>query len=223
MSSRARALLAICGLLLASCSGDADGPTTTIAPANGAASALAAVEELVAAINEPDFAAASRYAVPDQAALASLAEGATFGAVAQALREGDEEIAANFWSGFAQGAGAFLTGPIDLAESGATTEGDVEFYEVSVTPTDGEARTVLLRDVDGYRVDLFASFGQGLADKMTPQVERLLTTQTADARLILSRLQEIVPSLLVAAQLPGTTTEVTQQILTLVEVITRVS
>lgn len=223
MSSRARALLAICGLLLASCSGDADGPTTTIAPANGAASALAAVEELVAAINEPDFAAASRYAVPDQAALASLAEGATFGAVAQALREGDEEIAANFWSGFAQGAGAFLTGPIDLAESGATTEGDVEFYEVSVTPSDGEARTVLLRDVDGYRVDLFASFGQGLADKMTPQVERLLTTQTADARLILSRLQEIVPSLLVAAQLPGTTTEVTQQILTLVEVITRVS
>jgi hypothetical protein len=219
---RASALLAICVLSLVSCSGDAVEPTTTIAPANGAASSMAAVEELVAAINEPDFAAASRYAVPGQAALASLAEGATFGAVAEALREGDEEIAANFWSGFAQGAGAFLTGSIDLGESGPTSEGDVEFYQVSVTPSDGESRTVLLRDVDGYRVDLFASFGQGLADKMTPQVERLLTTQTADARLILSRLQEIVPSLLVAAHLPGTTAEVTQQILTLVEVITRV-
>jgi hypothetical protein len=58
---------------------------------------------------------------------------------------------------------------------------------------------------------------------MNGPVERLLTTQTAEARLILAELQEIVPSLLVAAGLPDTTPEMSQQILALVEVITRVA
>ncbi len=80
-----------------------------------------------------------------------------------------------------------------------------------------------MRDVDGYRIDLFASFGAGLADKMISPVERLLGTQTSDARLILTELQGIVPSLLAAAQLPDTPGDVSQQLLALVEVITRVS
>jgi hypothetical protein len=81
---------------------------------------------------------------------------------------------------------------------------------------------MVLRDEDGYKVDLFASFGAGLAARMQGPVERLLTTQTAEARLILAELQEIVPSLLVAAQQPGITAEASQQLLALVEVITRV-
>jgi hypothetical protein len=40
--------------------------------------------------------------------------------------------------------------------------------------------------------------------------------------LILARLQDIVPSLLVAAELAGTPGDVSQQILALIEVITRV-
>lgn len=221
MSLRFSAVLAL-AVMIAACSGEATEPADSVAAGEGAESALGAVEQLVGSINEPDFVAASHLAVPDQAALASLAEGATFGTVAEALREGDEEIAANFWSGFAQGAGAFLNGPLELSESGSVSESGVEFYQVSVTPTQGETRAILVREVDGYRVDLFASFGPGLADKMTPPVERLLTTQTEDSRLILARLQEIVPSLLAAARQPGNTGEVTQQLLTLVEVITRV-
>lgn len=222
MSLRVSTVVALIGLLLVAC-GDEGGETEeTIAPGPGADSTVGAVQELVDSINDADFGEASRLAVPDQAALASLAEGATFGSVAQALRDGDEEIAANFWSGFAQGAGSFLTASIELSDSGTITEGDVEFHQVSVEPSDGESRSILVRDMDGYRIDLFASFGPALADKMTPQVERLLTTQTEDARLILAHLQEVVPSLLAATQLPGTTGEVTQQLLTLVEVITRV-
>lgn len=214
--------LVVLGLLAVACSGDTADPVVTVGPGEGADSALGAVEGLVDSINEPDFGAASQLAVPDQAALASLAEGATFGTVAEALRDGDREIAANFWSGFAQGAGSFLTGSVDMTDAGTLSEGDVDFYQVDVTASDGESRAILVREADGYRVDLFASFGPGLADKMSPQVERLLTTQTEDARLILARLQEIVPSLLAAAQLPGNTGEVTQQLLSLVEVITRV-
>jgi uncharacterized protein (DUF2252 family) len=58
---------------------------------------------------------------------------------------------------------------------------------------------------------------------MVAPVERLLSTQTDDARLILVDLKEIVPSLLAAAGQPDTPSEVSQQLLALVEVITRVT
>lgn len=210
-------------MLAVACSNDAAEPQPTIPGGEGAESALAAVEELVASINDADFADASRLAIPDHAALASLAEGATYSVVAEALRTGDSEIAANFWAGFAQGTGNFLAGSVDLSEDDPVTGADVEFSRVTVTPVQGDSRSILVRDVDGYRIDLFASFGPGLADKMMVPVERLLTTQTADARLILVELQDIVPSLLAATKIPGNTSDVNQQLLSLVEVITRVS
>jgi hypothetical protein len=219
-SLRIEALLLV--LALVACSGKTAEPVTTIAPGEGESTPVAAVDTLVAAINVPDFAEASRLAVPGQAALASLAEGASFADVAEALRSGDEEVAANFWAGFAQGTGSFLVGSITAEESGTYTESGVEFTLVDVIPPGGDSRRLLLRDEDGYRIDLFASFGTGLADKMIAPVERLLVTQTDDARLILSNLKDIVPSLLTAAKQPGTPSEVSQQLLALVEVITRV-
>jgi hypothetical protein len=184
---------------------------------------VAAVEELVEAINAPDFADASRLAVPGQAALAALAEGATFGEVASSLSEGDTDVAANFWAGFAQGTASFLAGDVTAVEDGTVEQDGVSFHRVVVTPPDGDSRTLLIREDDGYRIDLFASFGPGLADKMIGPVERLLTTQTGEAGLILSELQNIVPSLLASASLPGTTPETSQQLIALIEVITRVS
>lgn len=223
MRLRNSALAVVLAMLAVACSDDTGDPQATIPPAAGAESALASVEELVDAVNDADFADASRLAIPDQAALASLAEGATYGVVAEALRTGDSEIAANFWAGFAQGTGNFLAGSVDLSEDDPLTEGDVVFSRVTVMPDQGDSRSILVRDVDGYRIDLFASFGPGLADKMMVPVERLLTTQTEDARLILVELKEIVPSLLAATQLPGNSSDVNQQLLALVEIITRVS
>ncbi len=224
MSLRTRAsVLALVALLVTACSDDpgtTDG--TVLPPGEGAGSPTAAVEDLVAYINEPDFTEASRLAMPEQAALASLAEGASFDVVADALRDGDRGVAANFWSGFAQGAQNFLTGDVGVEGDGTLNQNGVEFNIVRVTPEAGGTRTILVRESDGYRVDLFASFGPGLADKMVAPVERLLNTQTEDARLILDRLQDIVPSLLAAASLPGTPSDVSQQLIGLVEVITRV-
>jgi hypothetical protein len=102
------------------------------------------------------------------------------------------------------------------------SEGGLEFHVVEVQLADGGTRTILVRDEGGFRVDLFASFGAGLADKMIAPAERLLSTQTEEARMILAGLQEIVPSLFVAASLPGTTGGASQQLLALIEVITRV-
>lgn len=212
----------VLAVALAACGGDAEEPDTTNGPAPGAETALGAVEDLIAAINEPDFIEASRLAMPGHAALAALAEGATFAEVATALEEGDQEIASNFWSGFAQGSGMFLAGNVTAEEDGTLMSGDVEFHRIMVQPVEGSPRAVLVREDNGYRVDLFASFGTGLADKMITPAERLLTAQTEDARVILSGLREIVPSLMVAASLPGTTAESSQQVIALIEVITRV-
>jgi hypothetical protein len=217
---RIEALLLV--LALVACSGETAASTVTIAPGQGESTPVAAVDALISAINVPDFAEASRLAVPGQAALASLAEGASFADVAEALRSGDQEVAANFWAGFAQGTGSFLVGSVVTEEGGTQTQSGVEFASVDVTPSGGDSRRLLLRDQDGYRIDLFASFGPGLADKMVAPAERLLVTQTDDARLILTNLKDIVPSLLAAAQQPGTPSDVSQQLLALVEVITRV-
>lgn len=222
MRHRYRPIVSVLILALAACGGDASEDSTPEAIARGAETPIAAVEAMIDAINAADFAAAGQMSVPDQAALASLAEGATFGDVADALEEADGQVAVNLWSGFAQGAGRLLTGDVSVAEDSVITQDDVDFHQVVVTTTDGESRMVMVRDVDGYRVDLFASFGKAWADKMISPVERLLTTQTDDARLILTELQEIVPSLLATTSLPDTTGVESQQLLALVEVITRV-
>lgn len=204
------------------CGGDTVEPESSIPPGSGADTPAGAVDELVAAIDAADFAGASRMAVPGQAALAALAEGATFADVAEALGDGDQEVAANFWSGFAQGAGDVLSTNSTTTEDGTLTESDVEFHTITVRPPEGGPRTILVRDEDGFRVDLFASFGVAFADKMIGPVERLLGAQTEHSRTILVELRDIVPSLLVAASLPGTTTEAAQQLFALIEVITRV-
>jgi hypothetical protein len=223
MRTRVRAATLAVFIGVVACGGETPAAEPSNPPGKGAETAIGAVDDLIAAIHEPDFAEASRLAVPGQAALAALAEGATFGEVADGLTEGDEEIAANFWSGFAQGAGSFLSGSVTTEDAGTITEGDVEFHSITVSPSGGDSRTLLVRDDDGYRVDVFASFGSGLADKMIAPVERLLSTKTEEARIILTRLKEVVPSLLAAASIPGTSGEASQHLLALVEVITRVS
>lgn len=224
MSLRLESALIAVVLTVVSCSANPSADSVeALAPAPGASSPTEAVNELVAAISVPDFSGASHLAMPGHAALASLAEGATFGDVAGAIRDGDQEVASNFWAGFAQGAGSFLSGDIGVDDAGTVSRDDVEFHQVSVTTEDGGARSVLIQEADGYRIDLFASFGAGLADKMMGPVERLLNTQSEDARLILANLKGIVPSLLVASELPGTSAEVSQRLLALVEVITRVA
>ena len=182
-----------------------------------------AVADLVEFLNTPDFTAASGLVVPGQAAVASLVEGATFAEVADAVEGGDAAVASNFWAGFAQGAGGFLGGLVTTGNGPIIKEGGLEFHTVEVTLDDGSNRQMLTRDVDGFRVDLFASFGGGLADKMIPPVERLINSQTDDAAIIVPVLKTIVPSLLVAANQPNMTPRAVQDILRLVELITRVS
>lgn len=213
----------ILGLVLtvSACTGNGNEPSSGT-NGNGATSPVAAVEELRSMLIAGDFASAGALAVPNQAALASLGEGASFGQVADAITDGDAEIAANFWSGFGQGVGEVLNSELAIEDRGSTTEGGVEFFLVGVTPAQGTERLIMTRDVNGQRIDLFASFGAGLAQRMLSPVEILLGTSSADSAVILNALQDVVPSLLVSATDPSLSPEAVQGVLQLVELITRV-
>ena len=208
-------------MLVAACGTDSGSTTTTPVAPSGASSPSEAVEQLTQ-MSGPDFEEVAHLAMPGQAALASLAEGASVADVAAALREGDLDVAANFWAGFAQGSGGILSGGDVVGQGDVITQDGRQFEQVTVAPESGLERVIVLQESDGYRIDLFASFGAGLADRMIEPVERLLSNQTPEARFVVSELQNIVPSLKVAAQLPGTSTPVAQQLLALVEVITRI-
>lgn len=215
--ARLSRLLAVV-LVLGACAGGEELPP---GPDNGAESPEAAVQELVTAFGTPDFDAAARLAMPGHAALASLAEGASFGDVAEALRGDGRLVSSNFWSGFAQGAGDYLVSGGAVSAAGPEVVSDVEFQRVLITLQDGTERSVFVRDSDGYRIDLFASFGGGMAARMIQPVERLVITQTDDARLILAELRGVVPSLLLAAQNPDLMPTVRNDLTRLVEVIMR--
>jgi hypothetical protein len=218
---RSRAALTLLALAVVACEGGAT-TNTTITRGPGAETAVEAVEQLHALLVDGNFAGASSLAVPGQAALASLAEGASSTEVADALENGDEAIAANFWSGFAQGFGEVLSGEIAVEDMGSRTESGVEFFLVSVTPESGNTRHLVTQDLDGHRVDLFASFGAGLVDRLLSPVEILVDTPNGDNAVILEALQGVVPSLLVAASDESLGPEAVQNVLRLVELITRV-
>ena len=215
-----RGLVLLLVTMTAACSGA--GGTTTITFGEGAGSPGEAVAELRSLLSDGDFAAASSLAVPDQAALASLAEGASTGEVAAALETDDAEVAASFWEGFAQGAGDTFAGEATIEDLGTATEEGVEFFLVGLTAESGVEQVLVTRDIDGQRIDLFASFGAGLAEDMRSPVEIMLGSPGADSGVILAALQDVVPSLLVAASDDSLSPQTVQEILQLVELITRV-
>jgi hypothetical protein len=211
-------LLGLIGVV--ACSADGGG-VTTLTVGKGAADPVAAVEELRSMLAAGDFGAAGSLAVPGQAVLASLAEGASPSTVAASLEGGDTTVAANFWNGFAQGVGGAFNQEASLEDLGSTVEEGIEFFVVGVTPDGGTRRVMVTRDVDGQRIDLFATFGAGLAEGMIPSVELLLTSPNDVSGEILAALQEVVPSLMVAARDETLSPDASQRILQLVEMITR--
>ena len=215
-----RAIAVVIVATLTACNGATE--VTTITVGEGAESPVAAVEDLRSSLAAGDFDAAGSLAVPGQAVLATLAEGASAAVVADALEDGDGEIAANFWSGFAQGVGEAFTGELAVEDAGSTAESGVEFFVVGVTPEGGTERLMVTRDLEGHRIDLFASFGAGLAEGMISPVELLLGSSSEASREVLGALQDVVPSLLVAATDPSLSPEAVQRILQLVELITRI-
>lgn len=221
MFKRISLAMAILVAVAACDGGTSEDPAVDLGP--GGETPVEAVEQLIGFLEEGDFTAAAALAVPGQAALASLAEGAAVSEVATALRNGDGIVAANFWSGFAQS----IT---DVLSAGLTVEGStpvealgVEFNVVDLVTASGGNRKLTTANVDGHRVDIFATFGSALADRMYSPLERLLSSPVDDAALVLSEMKKQIPSLNMAAESPEIGADAIQNILRLIELISRIS
>lgn len=208
--------------LLAGCSG-AGAPDTSVEVGPGGETPAAAVEQLLAYLDAGDFSSAASLAIPSQAALATLAEGASVAEVAAALREGDAVVAANFWSGFAQSIADVLDSGLTVSGTTETETEGLTFNVVQVLTISGGERQLITRDVDGHRIDIFATFGPALADKLYSPIERLLSSPIDDAILVLSEMKQQIPSLYMAAQTPGLAPGAIQEVLRLIELISRVN
>lgn len=207
---------------VAACGGsESDDLAVDVGP--GADSAVAAVELLISSLEDGDFTAAAALAIPGQAALASLAEGAAVSEVAAALRNGDGVVAANFWSGFAQSITDVLSAGLSVDGSTSVEASGVEFNVVDIVTASGGHRKLTTADVGGHRVDIFATFGSTLADRMYSPLERLLSSPVDDAALVLSEMKKQVPSLYMAAESPEIGSDAIQNILRLIELVSRIN
>ncbi|MGF1617409.1 MAG: hypothetical protein ACFCU2_06315 [Acidimicrobiia bacterium] len=220
MWSKQLVVVAVLAASVVACSGNGDAENQTGA---GAETAEQAVEDLFSMLAAGEFGSASALAVPEQSALAALAEGASVEDVASGLRDGDAGIASNFWSGFAQSVDSLLSEGVEVVGASATTAQDVEFTIVEIVTGSGDIHHIATREVDGHRVDLFATFGPSLASRLYPQIELLFDQPSEDAAFILVRMREQVPSFYVAAETPNLAPNVVQDLLQLIELITRLS
>ena len=218
MWSRQLSAVAVVVAAAVACSGNGEAAEQ---PGTGAETAEQAVEDLFSMLAAGEFGPASALAVPEQSALAALAEGASVDDVASGLRDGDAGIASNFWLGFAQSVDSLLSEGVEVVGASATTAEGVEFTIVEIVTGSGDIHHIATREVDGHRVDLFASFGPSLASRLYPQIELLFDQPSEDAAFILLRMREQVPSFYLAAETPNLAPNVVQDLLQLIELITR--
>lgn len=205
-------------VLLTACSDEP--PTETTVPENLGPEAT--VRTLLGDIQAGEFEKAAALTDTEQAGLLTLAEGADATDVVEALEDGGEAVAANFWSGFAQ---TLEPGdqpenwPIAVGEE--VTQGDLVFVPIEVVPPDGEERIFYLRRDGTWKIDMMATFGPILAERLAPPVETLLSSANPNASTVLSLLVESVASLQVAAAHSELEPDTHQSLLALIERITR--
>lgn len=157
-----------------------------------------------------------------QAKLLLLLEGVPPDDLIPRLDEPDEQVAANFWEGFAEvSTGALSDGATVTAEGGIDI-GSEPGQAVTITLDDGRQRRWVVK-TSGERavVDLFASFASSFAGTLIEPVDRLLSDESEDGRRLLAALVTEIDSLEVAANDPNITTTEQQEIITLIERISR--
>lgn len=180
------------------------------------------VRTLLEAVDEGRFDDTPALTDGAQAGLLTLAEGADANDVVGTLADGGAAVAANFWSGFAQTLDPdFDPDALEYEVGDVITEEDREFVLVTATPPDAEPLTFVVRQDGGWRLDLMATFGPVLAERLIPPVEALLSSANTNAAVVLAELRDAAPSLKVAADSPALPPASHQTILTLLERVTR--
>lgn len=216
----ARLLIALLGLFLLAACAPEEGPVTTVGPEAGPAEVVASLFE---AIEEGRFEDTVALTDAEQTGLVTLAEGADATDVVDVLEDGGAAVTSNFWSGFAQTLDAeTLAANRDIQVAGTTTVDGVEFARVVVTLEEAtQSQTFLLRRDERWVIDMMATFGPVLAERLVPAVEDLLSSANSNASSVLARLNDAVPSLRAAMEQLELPSGTHQAMLGLIERVTR--
>lgn len=219
--SRAARLLAVVAVLSACSGSQADEVPTSMGSDLGP---VETVSELMRAVFDGRFEDAALLTDSEQAVLVALAEGAEAGELVDALESDPTVVASNFWSGYAQTmeGDATIEG-LTFDEGDTVTEGDLTYATVVVEDPSGNQQLFYLRREEGWTVDLMATFGPVLAERMIPRVEALLSSANANAGVLIGLLRDSVASLQVAIRRPEIDLATHQTLLALIERVTRAS
>ena len=216
---RLAVVLALAMLLATACSRDAGGAETTVIAGGSPEEVVTALME---AIDEGRFEDTPDLTDTTQAGLLALAEGADASEVLDAIDEGGEAVAANFWSGFAQTIeGDFEPDEWEATIADPVTESGQQFVTVTLESADGRSQTFVVRRDGDWKVDLMATFGPVLAERLVPPVDVLLSSANAAAGSVLAHLNEATSSLSYATTRPDLPAEAHQALLALIERVTR--
>jgi hypothetical protein len=186
--------------LIAACGGSPGGTVTSI-PSNVAPDHVAS--QVLTKVESGDYEDAALLTSLDQMPWVALMEGATATEAATLLDQAGSEVAANFWEGFGEAG----TGPFQVDQVTLRTLDGVDFALVDVTGSSAASRLVLV-DQDGWKVDVIASFGAGLADRLLEAVQVAESATGPGANRLRQALGAQMPSIRVAMTEPGLPPEV---------------
>jgi hypothetical protein len=153
----------------------------------GAGSPEQAVREVLAALAAADLDRAVDLTAEDQMVAVALVEEASLEEVGAALDGAERSVATNFWSGFAEGLDGLVGVTPEQVEVGEVEQfeaGGFEFARVEVAlPGDATPRRFVVREGDGWKVDVIATFVGTLAPGISRQVEGLRGSPEAEVVL----------------------------------------
>lgn len=159
--------------VLGSCNADAGGETTvvtseTVAPVDVAAT-------VVDAILSGNTEVAADWTLLDQMPWMAMAEGASIEQAVGLLEEGSRQVAINYWQGFSEGAGFpdLRVGQVEESEVGG-------HRFASVVVGSGQRLALVLRMEDRWLVDVIASFGSTLAERLHDAVDIVAANRGPD-------------------------------------------
>lgn len=199
MRVRRALLLILAGFLSVGCNSDLT--TTSTDAASDGREAVEVAEALLEALQTGDYAAAAALTFPDQLAWVVMAEGGSLTQAAEMLDSGLDQVAANYWQGFGE-----TTQLSEVAVRGVE-ESEVRGVRFAVVALDGKLR-LILRNLDGWRVDIIASFAPTLVNRLIEAAQVVDANRGDQATTMLAMLAEQRPSVEVASaqpELPETT------------------
>lgn len=215
--SLSRFIALVVAVVLAACSPAAEVPVSQ-APASrpGAADPRAAVEGLFDALEAGDFERAAALTVDDQMLAIAVTGNVPTNALQGVLDTGGADIGANYWESFTTNVQSFLgvapgdvtTGAVDDLEVAGVRFATVELQ----VPVDAARRRFVVQQGEGWKVDVVATFGPALAQRLGKAADGFRADPSAAD--ILASLVRQRPSLEVSLAAPGLDAETTQVIRT---------